>query len=105
MKAAMQATRSAGAGLAPQSRRGIDALTALTPMEDLRVFGPLRAVRHRAWTERRDVTPKELDEALPLMAQGLLDVLRMHRDGLVSRSVDLDLDDDSPVAGVLEGKP
>lgn len=65
------------AGLAPLYSQAVD---SLTPMQDLRVLGPLRAARHE---NRHDASiVKVLDALVPQVAEGLMAVLRIERDGL-----------------------
>lgn len=70
-----------GYGLAPLSR-GVDATAALTPQEDALVLGPMRTVRAEMKARGNEPGVRALDQALPLVAQGLLALLRMQRDGL-----------------------
>lgn len=71
-------------GLAPQSRRGLSAAEALTPIEDMLVLGPIRKARADCLARAAPNMPgvAMCDLLLPLVAEGLLAILRMQRDGL-----------------------
>lgn len=71
---------SPGAGLAPLI--GVDATQALTPQEDALVLGPLRTVRAEMKARGNEPGVRAIDAALPLVAQGLMALLRLRRDGL-----------------------
>lgn len=72
-----------GAGLAPLVvSTGVDATQGLTPQEDALVLGPLRSVRAEMKARGNEPGVRAIDAALPLVAQGLLALLRLRRDGL-----------------------
>lgn len=77
-----------GAGLAPPVPVGVDASAGLSPLEDQLVLGPMRAVRARMDARKNYPAVRALDECIPLVAQGLIALLRIKQDGLVDIDVD-----------------
>jgi hypothetical protein len=74
---------SPGAGLAPlRARAGVDTTQGLTPQEDALVLGPMRTVRAEMRARGNEPGVRAIDAALPLVAQGLLALLRLRNDGL-----------------------
>jgi hypothetical protein len=73
---------SPGAGLAPLASVGVDSTQGLTPQEDALVLGPLRTVRAEMKARGNEPGVRAIDAAMPLVAQGLLALLRLRRDGL-----------------------